>query len=302
MRNHFLPRLIFLLTLCLGATLCLGSPMLKAAPADSIAPPLRVLSWNIYMLPKFAKITGKRQRAALIAMKMKAEQVDILVFQEAFLEDARRILRNELRAFFPYEYGPANEKFSIKTNSGIWVLSKVPLKVLEEIDYTECVGFDDCFARKGALLLEGRTGRSSQPFQLLGTHLQAGGPPAVRQSQLDELRNLLDRHRRPGMPQVICGDMNTAQSDTAHYTDMLRRLDAQDGPLEISLVATTDGYPNDLHADGVRNFRIIDYVLIRPNGRRNTSAIRRMYNLQAQWSPQHRDLSDHFPIYAEVWW
>lgn len=269
---------------------------------DTLAPGLRVLSWNIYMLPKFAKITGKRQRAALIAAKLHAAQYDVLVFQEAFLEDARRIIWAGLKDQFPYQYGPANERFSIKTNSGIWVLSKLQLTVLEEIDFGECEGFDDCFARKGALLLEGKSRRWSEPFQILGTHLQAGGPHSIRQSQMDEMRNLLDRHRRAGVPQIICGDMNTAQSDTAHYADMLRRLAAEDGPLDIRLTFTDRCYPNDLHHDGVRDFRIIDYVFLRPNGHRSVAAERRMYNFQSQWSPQHKDLSDHFPIGAEIWW
>jgi endonuclease/exonuclease/phosphatase family metal-dependent hydrolase len=96
--------------------------------------------------------------------------------------------------------------------------------------------------------------------------------------------------------------MNTAKNDTTQYGDMLRRLDAADGSMDIRLVSNAQGYPNDLHSDGVRNFNIIDYIFLRPNGTPHLDAWRSMYNVQAPWSPQHRDLSDHFPVCAEIWW
>lgn len=288
--------------LTLGCTLAFAVPSQHTAPGyspasplpDTLYPPLRILSWNIYMLPKFAKITGKRQRAAIIATKMKLAHYDILVFQEAFLEDARRIIWNGLQDIFPYQYGPANLKLSIKANSGIWVLSRWEMKPLAEIDFTDCEGFDDCFARKGALLLASTSMR--RPFQILGTHLQAGGPHAIRQRQMDEIRTLLDAHRQQYVPQIVCGDMNTAMGDSLLYRDMLQRLDAQDGPLHIELPTVAGGYPNDLHAGGVRNLRIIDYIFLRPNGYDELSPGRRMFNIVEEWSPRHDDLSDHFPV------
>jgi endonuclease/exonuclease/phosphatase family metal-dependent hydrolase len=262
--------------------------------------PLRVLSWNIYMLPKFAKITGKRQRAHVIAAQMQPSDFDILVFQESFLGDARRIIGKALRDSFPHQYGPANRKFSIKTNSGIWVLSKLPLKVLEEIDFVECAGFDDCFARKGALLLAGEF--NEKPFQILGTHLQAGGPDAIRKSQFAEMRSLLNRHKQAEVPQIIAGDMNTGHTDTASYREMLSILEAEDGPLSVKLPTVQGGYPNDLHSDGVRSFRVIDFVFYRANGSPANKIEREMPHFQAPWSRKHKDLSDHFPVAFSVWW
>jgi endonuclease/exonuclease/phosphatase family metal-dependent hydrolase len=241
----------------------------------------------------------QRSRGSGNAAKMQAERYDILVFQEAFLADARRIIRRELRDVFPYEYGPANRKFSVKTNSGIWVLSKLPMQELEEIDFTECAGFDDCFARKGALLLQGEM--RGVPFQLLGTHLQAGGPQAIRHGQFAELRTLLDRHQKPQVPQIIAGDFNTGDTDTAQYRDMLATLDATDGPLHVRVAANAEGYPNDLHSDGFRSFRIIDYVFYRGNGLQ-ANISRDYVQFQAPWSRKHQDLSDHFGIGATVYW
>lgn len=214
--------------------------------------------------------------------------------------DARRIIGKALADSFPYQFGPANRKFSIKTNSGIWVLSKLPLKPLEEIDYVECEGFDDCFARKGALLLAGEF--NGKAFQILGTHLQAGGPDAIRKSQCVEMRNLLDRHKQAEVPQIIAGDMNTGHTDTAQYREMLSILEAEDGPLTVKLPTVEGGYPNDLHSDGVRSFRVIDFVFYRGNGLPANRIDREMPHFQAAWSRKHKDLSDHFPVAFSVWW
>lgn len=273
---------------------------LSASAQQPAPPPLRVLSWNIYMLPKFARITGKRQRAHHIVEQVGKGDYDIIVFQEAFLGDARRIIGRGLRREFPHQYGPANRKFSIKTNSGIWVLSRDSLHPIEEVDYVECDGFDDCFARKGAFLLSGS--HHGTAFQILGTHLQAGGPQSVRHSQYVEMRQLLDRHREAGIPQLIVGDMNTGLQDTAKYRDMVTTLDAEDGPLTIQLDSVATGYPNDLHSNGIRSFRIIDFAFYRANGRPPASIHRFMPRLAAEWSKKHRDLSDHFPVVLEVGW
>ncbi|MEM6269494.1 MAG: sphingomyelin phosphodiesterase [Bacteroidota bacterium] len=261
---------------------------------------LRILSWNIYMLPRFAKITGKRRRSRAIAELLKDTPYDIIVLQEAFLGDARRILKRELEDAFPYTVGPANRKFSIKTNSGIWILSKLRLRTLGEIDFRDCAGFDDCMARKGALLVE--TVWQGDTVQVLGTHLQAGGPHEIRHRQYAELRTLLDAHRRPDIPQIICGDMNTAQNDSVNYTYMIRTLDAEDGPLRMAVKKTENGYRNDMHRGGYRNDRIIDYIFYRGNGRTVSRIVRTAPHFRFPWSRRHADLSDHFPVAAKIWW
>lgn len=292
----------FLLTIiaCLTAFGTLEAKSNTSIPSPTEGKPLRILSWNIYMLPRFALITGKRKRADKIAQELKESDYQVLVFQEAFLGDARKIIRKGLGEAFPYEYGPANRKFSIKANSGIWVLSKIPLKVLGTIQYCECDGFDDCFARKGAMLLEGQ--HEGKSFQILGTHLQAGGPQSVRKSQYLEMRQLLDAHQLNGVPQIVCGDMNTPQTQQAHYDDMLQCLDVEDGPMEIALEQCERGYTNDMHDGGARNLWLIDFVFYRANNVPVKQIKRRMPNIRHRWSKKHHDLSDHFPVDCSIWW
>lgn len=258
----------------------------------------KVLSWNIYMLPRFARITGKRQRAHAIAEQLRASDYQVLVLQEAFLGDARRIIRKVLAPSFPHALGPANRKFSIRTNSGIWILSKLPLTYLEEIEFDECAGFDDCMARKGALLVE--TEFQGRTVQLLGTHLQAGGPHSIRHSQYAEIRALLDRHKREGVPQLICGDMNTNKADLPNYQHMMQVLDALDGPLLGQQSWTADGVNNDFCRGGRNNQKVIDYIFFRGNGAQKPQIRRSIPYIRAPWHRKHQDLSDHFPVEIAV--
>src|SRR5690606_10052649 len=96
-----------------------------------------------------------RKRANAIGEKLVNSDYDILVLQEAFHAGARRRLRNKLKSEFPYENGPAFRKvFSLKTSSGVWMLSKYPIKELGKVRFRQKFGFDNKMARKGALMVE----------------------------------------------------------------------------------------------------------------------------------------------------
>ncbi len=279
-------------------TLCPGN--LQAHLQNPADKSLKVLSWNIYMLPPLARITGKRQRAEKIAELLKNSDYDVLVLQEAFHPAARRLIREGLGDTFPYQIGPANRKFSVKTNSGIWILSRQPLTKLGAIDYEECEGFDDCFARKGALLVELEF--NGRPVQILGTHLQAGGPHSIRHSQYREMRQLLDQYARPGVPQLVCGDMNTNRADRENYEVMIETLGAKDGPFAGERQFTADGVGNDLCGGGSRNRKVIDYIFVRNKGVKIKRVKRWIPVIRRKWSPKHADLSDHNPVAIEIDW
>ncbi len=289
--------LTFPLIILMGISL---PQQMKAVAQNPSQKTLKVLSWNIYMLPPLAKITGKRQRAEKIAELLKNSDYDVLVLQEAFHPAARRLIKTGLGDAFPYQIGPANRKFSVKTNSGIWILSRHPLTELGSVDYEECEGFDDCFARKGALMVELQF--RGRPVQILGTHLQAGGPHHIRHSQYQEMRQLLDKHSRQGVPQLVCGDMNTRRSDVENYSIMMETLDAEDGPFEGERQFTADGAWNDLCGGGSRNRRVIDYIFVRDKSDLLQPVRRWIPVIRKQWSVVHDDLSDHNPVAIEIDW
>ena len=71
---------------------------------------LKILSYNVKMLPRFIKRERHFpiKRAHIIPSYLTQEDVDIIVLQEAFDMKANRIFRKQLKAKYPYIIGPEN--------------------------------------------------------------------------------------------------------------------------------------------------------------------------------------------------
>ena len=57
---------------------------------------LKLLTWNVQMLPSIAKAGGKADRAKAIVNQLNDRDYDVLVFQELFHKRSRRIISNGL--------------------------------------------------------------------------------------------------------------------------------------------------------------------------------------------------------------
>ncbi|MCB0510594.1 MAG: sphingomyelin phosphodiesterase [Bacteroidetes bacterium] len=259
---------------------------------------LDVLSWNLYMLPGITNLSreveksNKKARAREIADFLNNSHYDIVVFQEAFFPASRHILAKSLKVKFPYQIGPANPSgISLKTSSGVFVVSNIPLIELESVVYKACNGAD-CFAKKGAILLEGEF--QNQSFQILGTHLNAGGPHWIRVSQYQQIRKLLDDFKKLNVPQIVCGDMNTHKEDEASYEEMLRELDVEDIPTVSKQVFTT-----------AKDKSVIDYIFLRPNRSLMKARNKEVLWIKAKMQVIERlngNLSDHLALSASFYW
>ncbi|MES2619412.1 MAG: sphingomyelin phosphodiesterase [Bacteroidota bacterium] len=257
---------------------------------------LKVLTWNIYMLPWMVPGNHKRERAYSIVDEIKKSDFDVIVFQEAFLPAARSIITSGLGEIYPYQYGPANQgEFSIRISSGVWVLSKTKLKLLNTVQFKNCAR-NDCFSRKGAMLLEGEW--NGKPFQILGTHLQADGFDKIREKQMDQIYlELLAEFKREGVPQILCGDMNTEKEMNEHYCAMLDCLNAEDGEIggveKCSYDGVNNNYAQSFGASKKVNY---DYILVRNNGIKVKSA-KRFVSIMKKGK---KFLSDHYGIICEL--
>lgn len=257
---------------------------------------LKILSWNIYMLPKIVPEKGKMDRARAIVEEIKKSDFDVIVFQEAFHKGARKIIREGLMDIYPYMIGPVNDGgFDIRISSGVWVLSKTKLKLLNTVQFKNCTG-NDCFARKGAMLLEGEW--NGKTFQILGTHLQADGFDKIREKQMDQIYlELLAENKKEGVPQIICGDMNTESEMKEHYCAMLECLDAQDGDISSIEKCSYDGENNPLaQSFGVKKKTNYDYILVRNNGIKMKS-MKRFVSVMRKGK---KFLSDHYGVVCEL--
>ena len=175
------------------------------------------------MLPHVMIKTGQYQRAKLIIESLKNEDVDVIVFQEAFDKKAREIIREGLKKYFPYESGDPTKNCFYKISSGVWVVSKVPIKVLKRIYFDNGKGADK-MACKGAVLIEGN--KDDFRFQIAATHLQSDlkkqDVTSIRNEQYKKINtDLLECFAQKGIPQFVVGDMNTSLEDTLIFKQML---------------------------------------------------------------------------------
>ena len=263
------------------------------------SPTLKVLSWNIYMLPRLVKRTGQLDRAPHIAEMLNASDYDVISFQEAFDKKTRNLLAEQLREEFPYQWGPAYPKGGfMKTNSGIWFVSKLPITFVDQMEFNDCAGID-CRGRKGAVLIE--VEKDGITYQVMGTHLDSQPKERdalVRVKQYEQIyAEIVVGNEKPGVPQILCGDYNTRKREKQYYDIMLSKLDAKDGPYKGDVQLTYDGHNNDLIADG-RWTEILDYVLVRENNVPFKEIVREVKVNQADWHKKgkKKDLSDHYAI------
>ncbi len=261
---------------------------------------LKILSWNIGMLPVLDLFTEKdEKRAEAVATALFSCDYDIIVLEEAFSSFARSVIRHKMQHLYPYAYGPANRSaFSLKFNSGLWILSKFPLEIKKEIEFTNSIGFDD-FARKGAILLEGNF--HNIPFQLLATHLQDDNyPQKIREQQLNEIyEKLIVPFSYDATIQIICGDFNTDEKISQNYQGLLNILNAEDGMISGNMKITFDDEANDVYKSDHPDPRQIDYILTR-NSRQIQWIRRSVAVLKSRWGKGKEYLSDHNGIEAYI--
>ena len=266
---------------------------------SAIQHPLTILSWNIGMLPVLDIIKESDERIQAIATVLRDKEYDIIVFQEAFTLSARKVISQSLHDQYPFAYGPVNKSFfSLRVNSGIWILSKIPLKIRKEIEFTVSAGFDG-LARKGAVLLDGLFYGTT--FQLIATHLQDDTyPQLIREQQLTEIyEKLVEPFSQADVPQIICGDFNIDDKVVANYKGMLSLLDAEDGEITGTSKITFDDVFNDVFKSPHPDPRKIDYVLTR-----NAHLIQRINEkveiLKSKWGEKWEYLSDHNGLEAVI--
>ncbi len=259
----------------------------------------KMLSWNIYMLPYLSLFNNNGNRARNIADRLVDSDYNIIVFQEAFSSKCRNILAQRLKKNYPFQYGPANKcHLPFRTNSGLWVVSKIPLTKIDEIKFSSSKGFD-MIARKGAVLFEGKF--EGAKFQLLTTHLQADGDHKIREKQCKEINeHLLNQYSNPNIPQFICGDFNIDRNDPVNYELMLHTLGAHNGEISGDVKFTYDEIDNTLVRKASGDKKLIDYILVR-NQQWIGNIERKVQTFYEKIGHTPANLSDHYAMEANVY-
>jgi hypothetical protein len=272
-------------------------PAAEAGFPDTV----RVLEWNISLAPGSSQ---SGPRTELMAEALAGFNADVIIFNEAFPAGKRYGIKNALGGRMPYETGnPATQK-GRTTNSGVWMISKFPITNVEHMIYSDCGG-PDCNTAMGATIAEINVG--GRTMQIIGTQLQdnTGGADfhSVRTNQLTELKKeMLDEFARPGVPQIIAGDLATDfYSERKNYDGMLAALDAKDEAPSCHCYTFTSRNEIVSAVGSASTNRLPDYILFRPQNTTAAISERQVVNFRFM-NAKKKDPSDHYALLGKMVW
>lgn len=169
---------------------------------------LKLLSWNVFMLPKPIKKSLQNTRTRVIPELLRNSDYDIMVFQEAFDKKFRRNMIAQLNQKFPHAfYLKRDKKVYHVMGSGVFIMSRHPFKVLDRVYFKKCATAD-CLAAKAAVLVE-LSLPNGEKVHVASTHMQSENRyDQVRASQITQIQTMLKRHRQLQVPLILAGDLN----------------------------------------------------------------------------------------------
>ena len=227
-------------------------------PAIALSADVKVLSWNVYMLPSPIKKSLQGLRNQEIPAQLVHTDYDIMFFQEAFTGGFRKTMIKKLSYQYPYNFYMKKSNLFQVFGSGVFVMSRYPFKIVDQLRYNSCAT-EDCFASKGTYVVE-LTMPSGKQVQFFPTHLQSQeNKVAIRKAQLHQIRNFMDKNSKRGVPQVLLGDLNIAGGDS-EFDEGQEILDMKATDL-IGDLKTTSARVNDCYKTP-KNSKWLDHAWI----------------------------------------
>jgi phospholipase C len=252
-----------------------------------------------------------KKRAELIGNLIAAGDYDVVVFQEAFDDDARKKLREHVaRGGFKHSSSVVGGDSFGGSDGGIFIMSKWPLLDSGQTIYRNGTGID-ARAQKGVLWA--LINKEGFLFNVFGTHAQAGTSlreASSRSAQFIEFRGMIEHVGFFWLPALLAGDFNVDYAAVPERENMLRTLQAA-LPENRSRHTPTSDPANELKDDQDPP-TTLDYVLfandpqpspVRPRPKRSaleTIKFRAPYTVQLETlrpiQTTLNDLSDHYAV------
>lgn len=222
------------------------------------------------MIPKPLNYSLQKKRTPMISRKLYDSNYDVVLLQEAFIPSLRNRIGLALKAKLPYQRALTRKKGVTKfIGSGLFVASRFPFEVLGSHYYKNCA-IDDCLSSKGILLIE-LSIEENKKVQIALTHMQAGESKkraGARGRQFIEINKFLKKWVKPGVPQILAGDLNTDGNSPEEFPWALSLLDMDSRPLDGELTYSY-GFPvNCYKTTGARTktHQWLDHVWLNPQG------------------------------------
>jgi len=275
-------------------------------PRTSAAKPaanLKILTWNIQMLPAVGALSDALQkkqalRAPWIIEYLNQQDYDIIALEEVIDRQITEELKAGLKKVYPHIVAPPSKGGLSGTSGGIMLASRIPLKYVAHIVYKHGAGFDR-LAEKGCLMAEAE--RDGVRFQIAVTHLQAGHNE-IKEKQIVEIwEGILQPHTEQGVPQLLVGDMNVAadvDDERARWQLLLTTTRMREFPTDDPRPWSVDN-ENSWRKSSKKKSRI-DHVLLNPQGTGSTIVRQTIQRAWKEYEGQRIDYADHYGVVAEV--
>lgn len=270
--------------------------------ANSNPDQLKIMTYNIWALPVIASHIGDRFKALPDYVK----GYDALMLQEVFASGRNDFLR-ELAKEYPYQTKMLNKSGINIYDGGVTIVSRYPIVNEAQYVYPDCSG-TDCFADKGVNYAE--IIKNGRAYHLFATHTASFDTDTARdyrQRQFKQIRQLANTLSIPKNETVVYGgDFNVNKLKfPSDYQDMFANLSAIEPTYAGYTASTFDPRINKFAGEpgsGGENVEYLDYIVISDeyksvNNNINTVKVPRTAS-EALW--KHWDLSDHFPVKAEI--
>jgi endonuclease/exonuclease/phosphatase family metal-dependent hydrolase len=247
---------------------------------------LKLVTYNIWGLPHW--MTGARLgRYDQIARELERLDPDIILLQEAWTAEARKSAPTTGR----WCTARATGQHTFFQQSGLVTLSRFPIIGGQFYPFSRAA-FPDSFVNKGALKVTVCLPDGSV-LNIWNVHLQDGGTPEIKQSQIRELKSHVLASEDGQIADLVGGDFNcTPESAFCH------ELETEVGPSvqqlgRVNPFVTWDGLSSKPGAG-----QTLDYIFVR--SRKAFQRVQAVPHVAFTAANQAERLSDHFGIEAEV--
>ncbi len=270
----------------------------------AFAQEIKILTWNTFLIPPPWNTTRQSERVRQMVEKLPTLNHDIMFFQETFFVKKRKLIIQALEKTHPHVVIPVKgKKLKQLQDSGLMIASRHPLDILGQVIFDDCI-HSDCLASKSAILVE-MTLASDKKIQLVTTHLQAWDDDKamlIRRKQLQQVKNLMKTHQRPGIPQFIVGDLNMDGRISKEYPGALSFMEMTSTPL-TGYLKFTNGFPTKdcfKNPGGNSDGQWLDHVWIKTNGSEAVVTNKKVLPIIGTIRSRECPLSDHYAVEALI--
>jgi endonuclease/exonuclease/phosphatase family metal-dependent hydrolase len=260
-----------------------AAPVPESRPESASS--LKLVTYNVWGLPSW--MTGARHgRYLRIARELERLDPDIIFLQEAWTGEARKAAPAHSR----WSIARAAGQHTFFQQCGLLTLSRFPILGGDFYPFSRAA-FPDSFVNKGALKVTVRL-PGGQVLNVWNVHLQDGGSPELRESQVRELVARVQAAQDGQVADVVGGDFNCTPESR-----LCRELAQSLGPTVQQLsgrdpFVTWDGMSSDPGAG-----QTLDHIFIRQ--RVPAEAPRATQRVAFTAASLEQRLSDHLGI--EAW-